>query len=64
MDIEKREIRQLKREIKRKGNQRRRRVAKRLLSENPEDAPFEPDDFGRYRSAALNGLDRDATRRR
>jgi hypothetical protein len=32
--------------------------------ENPEDAPHSEFDFGRSSSEGLNGLDRDATRRR
>ncbi len=54
----KRELRQLKREIKQAGNQRVRRQLKRALAENPEDAPHatEPD-YGRFRSEPLNGLD-------
>ena len=63
MDRDKRELRQQKREIKQKGNQRARRVLKRVLAEDPEDAPFVEPDYGRYRSAELNGIDRDATRR-
>jgi hypothetical protein len=55
---EKRELRQLKREIKRAGTQRRRRQLKRDLIENPEDAHRSEFDFGRYSSASLNGIDR------
>ena len=40
MEPTKRELRQLKREIKRAGSQRRRREWKRELRENPEEAPF------------------------
>jgi hypothetical protein len=58
MAIEKRELRQLKREIKRAGSQRRRRQLKRDLIENPEEAHRSEFDFGRYRSAELNGIDR------
>lgn len=64
MDRDKREIRQQKREVKQKGNQRARRVLKRVLAERPDDAPFAEADYGRYRSAELNGIDRDSTRRR
>lgn len=55
---QKRELRQLKREIKQKGSQRRRRQLKRDLVENPEEAHRSEFDFGRYRSADLNGIDR------
>jgi len=64
MDRDKREIRQQKREVKQKGNQRARRVLKRVLAERPDDAPLAEPDYGRYRSAELNGIDRDSTRRR
>jgi hypothetical protein len=64
MDPTKREQRQPKREIKRAGSQRRRRQWKRDLRENPEEAPYSEEDFGRYSTAELNGMDRDNTRRR
>ena len=64
MDQEKRELRQLKREIKRAGVKRRRRHWKRDLVTNPEEAHRTGENLGRYRSATYNGLDRDATRRR
>jgi hypothetical protein len=64
MDPDKRQWRKLKRDIKRAGNKRRRRHFKRALAENPEDAPHSEFEFGRDSSAGLNGLDRDATRRR
>jgi hypothetical protein len=60
----KRELRQQKRSIKRAGSQRRRRMLKQALRENPEDAPLGEFDFGRYSSAPFNGLDHDATRTR
>src|SRR5262249_3508900 len=44
--------------------QRRRRQWKRDLRENPEEAPYSEEDFGRYSTAELNGMDRDNTRRR
>jgi hypothetical protein len=62
MEPTKREYRQLKREIKRAGSQRRRRQWKRDLRENPEEAPFSEEDFGRFSSAELNGFDQDHTR--
>ena len=58
MDREKRELRRLKREIKQAGSQRRRRLLKRDLAENPEEAHHAEADLGRLRSADLNGLDR------
>ena len=64
MDREKRELRREKRIIKRAGNKRVRRLAREMISESPEDAPFVEPDYGRYRSAERNGIDQDATRRR
>lgn len=64
MDPTKREQRQTKRELKRAGSQHRRREWKRELRENPEEAPFSEEDFGRCSTAGLNGIDRDSTRRR
>jgi hypothetical protein len=64
MEPTKREIRHLKRELKRAGSQRRRREGKRVLRENPEEAPFSKENFGRYSTAELNGMDQDLTRRR
>jgi hypothetical protein len=60
----KRELREQKRQIKRAGNQRRRRQWKRDLAGNPEEAPYSEDDFGRYSTAPLNGIDHDRTRRK
>lgn len=64
MDRDKRQLRKLKRDIKRAGGKRRRQHLKRDLVENPEEAPYSEFDFGRTTSTGLNGLDRDATRRR
>jgi hypothetical protein len=61
---DKRRQRAWKRLLKREGSQRRRRRWKRDLQTNPEEARDSIDDLGPYRSAPLNGLDRDATRRR
>jgi hypothetical protein len=61
---EKRERRLLKREIKRAGNKHRRQRLKRSLAEDPEGAAFEEPSVGRYRSADLNGQDRDPRRLR
>jgi hypothetical protein len=60
----KRELRQAKREIKRAGSQRRRRMLKQALRDNVEDAPAAEFDFGRFSSAPMNGMDHDPTRRR
>ncbi|HEV3146216.1 MAG TPA: hypothetical protein VGZ47_20180 [Gemmataceae bacterium] len=64
MDREKRELRKLKRTIKKAGNKRRRQTLKRDLREHPEDAAHSEFEFGDDSSATLNGLDRDSTRRR
>jgi hypothetical protein len=64
MDPQKRQLRKLKREIKRAGGKRRRQRLKRDLADNPEEAHLSETDFGRARSDTLNGLDKDATRRR
>ncbi len=63
MDQDKRKYRQLKRELKKAGNRKRRRQLQRDLLENPEEAAHSEFDFGRDSSAGLNGNDRDATRR-
>ena len=64
MDQDKRQLRKLKRDIKRAGSKRRRQYLKRELYQNPEEAPHSKYDFGRNASETLNGLDQDATRRR
>jgi hypothetical protein len=64
MEQDKRRYRKLKRDIKRAGNKRRRQHLKRELVEKPDEAAFSEFDFGRDSSAGLNGMDRDATRRR
>jgi hypothetical protein len=64
MDPDKRLFRNLKREIKRAGNRKRRQHLKRTLAESPEDAADTNFDFGGDSSAKLNGNDRDSTRRR
>ena len=61
---DKRRQRQLKRDLKQAGNRRRRRFLQRNLRDNPEEAAGAEFDFGRDSSTGLNGLDRDATRRR
>jgi hypothetical protein len=64
MDQEKRRHRELKRDIKKSGNRKRRQYLKRQLAENPEDASYAEFDYDRDSSAGLNGIDQDATRRR
>ncbi len=62
-DDHKRELRELKRAIKRAGNRKRRQTLKRDLRDNPEDAAHTEFEFGRDSSTGLNGIDHDATRR-
>jgi hypothetical protein len=64
MDQEKRQYRQMKRDLKRAGNCKRRRHLQRELNDNPTEARQSDFDYGRHSSASLNGNDRDATRRR
>lgn len=63
-DQEKRRQRELKRSIKKAGNKRRRHQLKRDLTDDPAHAHESEEKFGRYTSEGLNGLDKDATRRR
>ena len=64
MNDGKRERRELKRVVKRLGHKHVRNTIKRVLTEDPDEAPHVEDDFGRHRSAELNGIDRDLTRKR
>ena len=64
MDQQKRQLRKLKRELKKAGGKRRRQQLKRDLCAKPEEAHHSDFDFGRAASATLNGMDKDATRRR
>ena len=64
MKDDKRQTRKLKRDIKQAGNKKRRQNLKRDLRENPEEAHWSEPTVGKDSSAALNGLDQDATRRR
>jgi hypothetical protein len=63
-DPDKRALRELKRAIKRRGTKARRRELKRGLAADPDGAADQEGSFGGHSSASLNGLDRDATRRR
>jgi hypothetical protein len=64
VDQDKRRHRQLKRSIKRAGRKKVRQQLKRDLAVRPEEAAHSNIDYGRDRCADLNGIDRDATRRR
>jgi hypothetical protein len=64
MEQDKRSFRQLKRDLKRAGNRKRRRQLQRDLRDNPDAAAHSNFTFGRDSTAGLNGNDRDATRRK
>lgn len=64
VDPNKRELRKLKRTIKRAGSKHRRRDLKRQLADNPEGAAETDESFGKFSSEGLNRLDNDATRQR
>lgn len=64
MDQDKRKYRQLKRDLKKTGNRKRRRHLLRELLDNPEDAAHTQFEFGRDGTVGLNGNDRDSTRRK
>ncbi len=61
-DDRKRELRELKRAIKKAGNRKRRQTLKRDLRDNPEEAAHTEFEFGRDSSTGLNGIDRKARR--
>lgn len=63
-DPDKRMLRELKRAVKKRGNKARRADLKRGLATDPEAAAEQDGTIERYSSAAMNGHDRDATRRR
>ena len=62
-DPDKRKMRKLKQAIKRRGSKHRRAELKKNLAENPEEAATAEENFGRYSSEAMNGVDQDSTRR-
>jgi hypothetical protein len=64
MKQDKRILRELKREVKRAGNKRRRQFLKRQLEDQPEEAPYAEFDFGRDSSAGFNAMDQDAKRKK
>jgi len=64
MEQDKRGFRQLKRDLKRAGNRKRRRHLQRELHEKPEEAPYSAFQFGRRSTQDLNGNDQDSTRRK
>jgi hypothetical protein len=58
MSDNKREFRQLKREIKKAGNRKMRRQLQRELRDNPTEAQWTEFDYGMFSSKSLNGIDR------
>ena len=64
MDQDKRLLRKLKRAIKQAGNRKRRRALDRNLRDDPAGAADADFTFGQDSSTGLNGIDKDATRRR
>lgn len=63
-DPDKRQMRDLKRAVKKRGNKHRRQELKRTLVDNPEAAAEAEEDLGKHRSDRLNGLDQDSTRKK
>jgi len=63
-DPDKRMIRKLKYAIKKRGNKHRRATFKQTIADNPDEAAHAEEDLGRHRSAGMNGLDNDSTRKR
>ncbi len=61
---DKKQLRKMKRDLKRQGSKRVRRRLKQDLRDHPEDAHQADVDFGRFTSQPWNGQDQDATRRR
>lgn len=59
---DKRQLRQMKRAKKKRGNKHRRQELEKGLRLNPETAHETAETFGRHSSEGLNGIDRDATR--
>lgn len=60
MNDDKRLLRNLKRDIKKKGNRRVRRGLQQALRDNPDEAHWDEVDYGKDSSVPLNGLDRPA----
>jgi hypothetical protein len=56
---QKKQLREMKRQIKKDGNRSRRRHFQRQLQKNPEDAHWDEFEFKHNSSTSLNGLDLD-----
>lgn len=63
MNDDKRRHRELKRDLKKAGNRKRRRHFDRTLQRTPDSAHEAEFEFGRESTESLNGNDHDATRR-
>jgi hypothetical protein len=63
VDPDKRRMRKLKKSVKKAGAKKRRGRLKRDLRDNPAEAHLSEIRYGRNRSATMNGLDDDRTRR-
>jgi hypothetical protein len=61
---DKRLLRKLKKDVKRRGTKRLRQALKQDLTANPEEAHRSEIDYGHLSSETLNGQDRDATRKK
>lgn len=59
---EKKRLRSLKRDLKRDGNKKVRRDAKKIIVEDPEEAHLINDTYGASSTQKMNGMDHDATR--
>jgi len=57
VDPRKRELRKLKRTLKRAGSKHRRRELKKQLADDPEGAAEATEDSGKFSSEGFNGLD-------
>ena len=55
---DKRQLRNLKRAVKRDGNKHRRHALKRQLAANPEEAHLAKEDLGGSQSKNMNAMDR------
>ena len=64
MDHDKKQLRNLQRTVKQEGNKKRRGKLQRELRDNPEEAHWSEPSVGKASSETLNGLDKDATRKR
>jgi hypothetical protein len=56
-DPDKKMLRNIKRELKKRGNRHRRRQLDRDLQKNPEESHFAEEDLGGYLSETMNKID-------